>query len=70
MTGYERLPFADHLLSLLIVDLDALAGKARSLDEITRMPTPQPLSAGHVGKAAVCKLHRRHTALLRRVTTL
>ena len=42
---YARLPFADHLVNLLIVDLDALAGKGPSIEEIKRAISPAPMGA-------------------------
>jgi outer membrane protein assembly factor BamB len=42
---YARLPFADHLVNLLLVDLDALAGKGPSIEEIKRAISPAPMGA-------------------------
>jgi len=59
VTGYQRLPFADHLVNLLVVDLDALAGGAPSLDEITRVLAPRPLGAAWMKKDGKWRSHSK-----------
>ena len=59
VTGYRRLPFADHLVNLLIVDLDALAGEAPSLDEIERVLAPRPLGAAWIKRDGKWRSHSK-----------
>ena len=62
VAGYNRLPFADHLVNLLIVDLDALAGRAPSRDEITRVLAPRPHGAAWMKKGGKWALHSKPRA--------
>jgi outer membrane protein assembly factor BamB len=60
--GYKRLPYADNLINLLVIDLDSLVGEAPSQDEIMRVLVPQPLGVAAIKKGGKWKLYSKPRA--------
>ena len=54
-----RLPYADHLVNLLILDADALGDRAPSEDEVRRVIAPQPRGAAYVKRGGQWSVVRK-----------